>query len=258
MGHKLLGSLPRTRKWEQVVALISADADLERVAAASADAAEYNLDKAARDDGLAHAFWLLTQIPQAARQPNFAAELWQLGLNVTSRPSLLEIVRAFTSAVDHHVQENGRRSDLGEMGQHSAAETLASLIGRELPGLFGSTAADVQRTLAQFGTSDRFSILARDFFSRLMSRSLGYFLSRELSQHVGPEKRFATVAEHSEFNAALDLHCREASRILKEFSSDWYGKTLYEEGNITHSKAGQFAHVAFRKLRAELRKRRRQ
>jgi hypothetical protein len=256
MGHKRLGTLPRTQKWEQVVGLIAAEADVGRIAAASADAAEHGLERASHDQGFAHAFWLLTQIPQAARHTNFTDHLWHLGLNVSSKPTLLEIVAAFTNAVDRHVHERGKRSDLGEMAQHAAAETLASLAGRELPNLFGSTAHDVQQALAKFDTSNRFSVLARDFFSRLTSRSLGYFLSRELSKHVGPNKRFAAISEHSRFNTALDLHCREASRIIKEFSGDWYSKTLFQEGNISPEKAGAFAHVAFHKLRAELRRRR--
>jgi hypothetical protein len=182
--------------------------------------------------------------------------LGELGLNVSGRPTLLEIVAAFTRAVDHHVRESGKRSDLGEMAQHAASETLASLAGRELPSLFGPTATDVQQALAKLGTSDRFSIVARDFFSRLTNRSLGYFLSRELSKHVGPDKRFAAVSDHSDFNAALDLHCREASRIIKEFSGGWYGKSLQQERQITREEASKFAHIAFKKLRAELRKRR--
>jgi hypothetical protein len=195
VGHIRLGTLPKTGKWEHVVGLIAGGADVERIAAASADAAEHGLERASQDQGLAHAFWLLTQIPQAARQTNFADRLWQLGLNVSARPTLLEIVAAFTCAIDHHVCESGKRSDLGEMAQHAAAETLTSLAGRELPSLFEPTAGDVQQVLAKLGTSDRFSIVARDFFSRLTSRSLGYFLSRELSQHVGPNKRFAAVSE---------------------------------------------------------------
>jgi hypothetical protein len=256
MGHIRLGTLPKSRKWENVVGLVAGGADVGRIAAASADAAEHGLERASQDQGLAHAFWLLTQIPQAARQTNFAGRLWYLGLDVSSTPTLLEIIAAFTRAVDHNVRESGKRSDLGEMAQHAAAETLTSLAGRELPSLFGPTAGDVQLALAKLGTSERFSIVARDFFSRLTSRSLSYFLSRELSKHVGSNKRFAAVSEHSNFNAALDLHCREASRIIKEFSGGWYGKTLHENGQISPLEARKFAHVAFNKLRAELRKRR--
>ena len=198
-------------------------------------------------------FGCLTQIPQAARTGNFSERLRELGLDVSSEPTLLEIVAAFTRAVDSHIRERGKRTDLAEMAQLAGSETLASLVGRELPSLFGPTATDVRLAVAKLGISDRFSILARDFFSRLTSRSLGYFLSRELSKHVGPNKRFAAVREHSDFNAALDLHCREASRIIKEFSGGWYGKTLQQEKAITQDDARGFAHVAFKKLRAELR-----
>jgi hypothetical protein len=257
MGHIRLGALPKTRKWNQVVDLIASDADVELIAAASADAAENGLEQAAQDEGLAHAFWLLTQIPQAARQSNFSERLWELGFTgLSTEPTLFDIVAAFSRAVDGHVRERGKRTDLGEMAQRVASETLASLAGRELPSLFGPTASDVQQALAKLGTSDRFSIVARDFFSRLTARSLGYFLSRELSKHVGPNKRFAAIGDHSDFNAALDLHCREASRIIKEFSGGWYGKTLQQEKQISWDDARKFAHVAFKKLRAELRKRR--
>ena len=257
MGHIRLGTLPKTRKWNQVVTLITGGADVDRIAAASADAAEHGLERASQDEGLAHTFWLLTQIPQAAQQPNFSERLWELGLTgLSSKPTLFEIVAAFTRAVDGHVRKRAKRTDLGEMAQHAASETLASLAGRELPSLFGPTETDVQQALAKLGRSDRFSIVARDFFSRLTSRSLGYFLSRELSKHVGPNKRFAAIGDHSEFNAALDLHCREASRIIKEFSGWWYGRTLQQERQITKEEARKFAHVAFKKLRAELRKRR--
>src|SRR5215470_3389488 len=123
MGHIRLGTLPKTQKWNQVVSLIAGGADVERIAAASADAAEHGLERASQDEGLAHAFWLLTQIPQAARQSNFSERLWELGLNVSSKPSLLEIVAAFTRAVDRHLRESCGRSDLGEMAQHAACET---------------------------------------------------------------------------------------------------------------------------------------
>ena len=153
----------------------SGGADVPRIAAASADAAEHSLERASQDEGLAHAFWLLTQIPQAARHPNFLERLWELELTgLSSKSALFEIVAAFTSAVDRHVQARGKRTDLGEMAHLAASETLTSLAGRDLPSLFAPSASDVQRALAKLGTSDRFSVAARDFFSRPTGRSLSY------------------------------------------------------------------------------------
>jgi hypothetical protein len=234
MGRIRLGTLPRTQKWDQVVGLVTRGADVEQIAAASADAAENTLERASQDEGLAHAFWLLIQILQAARQPNFPERLSELGLTVSSKPTLLEIVAAFTRAVDNHLSERGKRSDLGEMAQHAAAETILTLAGMDLPFLLRTNASDVQDALAELGTADRFTVVARDFFSRLAGRSLGYFLGRELSKHVGPGKRFGAIDERSAFNAALDLHCRETSQIIKEYSDDWYGKILRVQSGTSH------------------------
>ena len=49
MGHVRLGSLPKTRKWQQVTDLLGGDADIGEIAAASSDAAENSLGRAAND-----------------------------------------------------------------------------------------------------------------------------------------------------------------------------------------------------------------
>ena len=72
MGHIRLKHLPATRKWDGVVALIAGGADADDVARASADAAEQALQEARDDPAVGHSLWLLTQIPLAARAPNFA------------------------------------------------------------------------------------------------------------------------------------------------------------------------------------------
>lgn len=251
MGHKRLGRLPRSAKWEAVVSLLAGGADINAVASASATAAEVSLGSATNDDTLARAFWLLAQIPQAARGKSFVASLRDLGLTTSPDPSLLELVAAFTASVDAY--SAGARTDLGEMAQLAAAETLTALGGLGLPSLFGATSEDVQRSLARFGAPEWFSILARDFFSRVAARSLEYFLSRELSNHVGEGRGFKSSAEAADFRAALDLHCRQASRIMKEFASDWLGKKLGSGADITPREARGFARTAFRKLTAELR-----
>src|SRR5262245_10917869 len=71
MGHIRLKRLPATRKWREVVGLLLADAPVERVAFASSDAAEAGLQGARRDPVLAYSLWLLTQLPLAARAPDF-------------------------------------------------------------------------------------------------------------------------------------------------------------------------------------------
>jgi len=253
MGHLRLGDLPRTRRWDQVVELIKSDGDPAQIAAAALVAAEAGLRQAANDDGVAWAVWLLSQLPLAARDPNYVQRLAALGVSVAEAPSLVELVGAFTDAIDAHVRRRGQRTDLGEMAQMAAAEALASVLGRRTQSLFATTPEDVRRELAGLATKKQFGTLARDFFAGLTRRYLTFFLSRELSNHVGGNRRFANIGEHRAFNQALDLHCHQASGIVEEFAGGWFSKTDWEEG-ITPENTKRFTAVALKKLRAELKK----
>jgi hypothetical protein len=254
MGHIRLKRLPATRKWRQVVALLADGAPVEDIAGASADAADSALQFARNDPALAHIFWLLTQLPLAARAPDSARATRELGLDVGATPSLMEVVAAFSEAVDRASVGRAGRTDLGEMAQRSAAESLAAVAGADLPSLFGATPDDVRSALGKLAAPDRFARLARDFFARLTRHHLDYYLSRTLSEQVGPRLRLRTIADHSAFDAALEQHCRETSRIVEAFAGGWFSKTHYQ-GGITPEKAGAFVFVALDKIAKELRKR---
>ena len=254
MGHIRLGVLPRTRRWEQVVELIASDGTSAAVAAAALNAAETGFAQAADDEGLGQAVWLLTQLPLAARDPDYLDRLRSLGVLVDSSPGVMDLVGAFTDAIDAHMSRTGGRTDFGEMAQMAAAETLTMALGERSRSLFGTSPEDVQRVLAHFGTTAQFGLLAREFFGRLTRRFLTFFLSRELPNHVGGARRFANIADHAAFDAAFNLHCRQASQIVETFAGGWFSKANWEHG-VTPDTARAFAWVALKKLRAELRQR---
>ena len=256
MGHVRLGVLPKSRKWRQVVDELRLGADIEAVAASAADAAEASLQGASNDPAFLHAFWLLTQIPLAARGPDFADDLRRLGLQAPDQPSLMDVVAAISGAVDRYAREQGGRTDLGEMAQMAAVESLSALVGPTLPSLFEPNPEEVQRAIGRFAGGDRFGALAREFFARLTQRSLDYYLSRELCNHIGAGERFGDDAARSQFDDALDRHCREASRIVETFAGEWYSKNVYQGDGLTPDAIRRFAPVTFKKIRAELRKRR--
>jgi hypothetical protein len=142
------------------------------------------------------------------------------------------------------------------MAQMAAAESLTATVAPTLLSLFGPSPEEVQRAIGQFARGDRFSVLAREFFARLTQRTLDYYLSRELSNHIGAGERFRDDGARSQFDQALDRHCREASRIAEEFAGGWYGKNVYQGRGLTPDAVRRFAPVAFKKVRAEPRKRR--
>lgn len=256
MGHIHLRRLSRSRKWNQVVAELRLGADVDRVAALAADAAESGLQAASSDPAFLHAFWLLTQVPLAARGPDFADDLDRLGVRVPNGPSLMDVAAAISAAVDREARYRGGRTDLGEMAQMAAIESLTALVGPNLPSLFEASPSEVQRAIGRFASGDRFAMLAREFFGRLTQRSLDYYLSRELSNHVGAGERFRSDRARSQFDEALDLHCREAARIVESFAGGWYGKNVYQRDGLRPEAVRRFAPIAFKKIRAELRKRR--
>lgn len=216
-------------------------------------AAQSGFMRAAKDEGLVQSLWLLTQIIEAADGPNFSQALRNAGLTVPDNPTLFDIVGAFSGTVDNHLFEQAARTDVGEMAQMAAVETLSSMVGQETRSLFGTTPADVQNAFQKFSSSKQFSDLGREFFSRFARRYLGYFLSRELSNHVGgEERRFANIEKHTGFMEGLKQHCFEASRIVGEFCGGWFSKTRFFEGGISREKAAGFAYVALKKLREEL------
>ena len=256
MGYIRLGRLPTAKKWQQVVALLERNASVDAIAAQAASAAEDDLAVGTTDPGFIRACWLLAQIPLAARGPDFAHALRGLGLDVGRLPELFEISGALSEAVDRHVDDMRRRTDFGEMAQLTAAESLSAVASRYLPSLFGASADDVQRAIGRLASGQSFGELAHDFLSRLTRRHLDYFLSRELANHIGEGRRFDTVADRAGFDAAMEVHCREAARIVREFAGGWFGKAAYQRGAITEADAGRYAAYALKKIRSELRKRR--
>jgi hypothetical protein len=247
--------MPVTRRWQEVVRLLALGEEVEQIAAASSLAAESSLPRLRNDPAFVSSIWLLTQIPRAARSDDFAGALRELGLHIGPTPGLMDIASALSEAVDRQVHGTGRRSDFGEMAQLSAVETITTFAGRNLPALFGSTSAEVKLAIGRLATVDQFRHMARDFFSRITIRCLDYYLSRELANHVGPGSRFRSLADRSEFSQALELHCREASRIIHDFSGDWLSKATFEDRLTPDATAG-FAAVAFRKIQRELQQRR--
>ena len=159
MGHNHLLRVARTREWREVIALISDGATVEDVAAATSRAAERSMIDASGDPALRRAFWLLTQLPLAARKQDFAGELRILGLEVGNAPTLVEIASATMDALDRDVSRSGGRTDYGELATRGGRE-LARRDWAGLPDLFGSDSDRVQAALAGLATVNQFAVLA--------------------------------------------------------------------------------------------------
>ena len=92
-----------------------------------------------------------------------------------------------------------------------------------------------------------------DFYAVFTRRYVSYYLSRELSNHVGSGKKFRDLKEHSDFYKALDHHIRQTVRISDDFTPGWFGKARFEK-RVSHDDVKKYAFVAFKKIRSEFKR----
>jgi hypothetical protein len=226
------------------------------VAEAAAQASELDLARAPDDPAFQVVSELLVHLPLLARAPGFDDALEDLGLSAGALASVTGFLAELSSAIDRKVFELGRTSDPGELARSALLETLSVQLRDKLPTLFEPSPQDIRLALASFSSGQNFARLARDFFSRLSYKPLDYFLSRELANHTGGDRRFATDADRVAFERALSQHVHEASLIVEEFAGGWYGKTIWQEQNLTQDSIDAFTRYAFKKMRSELGRRR--
>jgi len=256
MGHRILGTLPKTQRWVRVVRLLHASADSAKtVADASAHAAEGRLRSLANDPSLTYAFWLLTRVVSASRHPDFLDRLERLGLSLGSDQSAIRLIAAVSERVRAEVRRHPESGPFGEIAAQALTRALAETVGRYTPSLFGTSAEDMQQATRAHATRERFGDVAQRFFGAFLSRALQSFVDRELASTVGPDRPRRTVDETSVFLDRLDLHTLQSAAIVHDFAGSWFSKRDWERaGAIPPDDARRFVAVALRKLRTELRR----
>lgn len=166
---------------------------------------------------------------------------------------MMEVVTAFSDAVDGRMPNNRGRTDLGEMAQQAASETISEVIGERTHGLLGAGPEEVRRAFSDLATVKQFSVFTKAFFGRFLNKCLNYFLSRTLPAQVGPARRFTSMAQQAAFEEALEWHCREAARIVEIYAGQWFSKKNWLDGGITRAETVKFTGYAMKKLMDELR-----
>lgn len=253
MGHTFLPAMPDTARWPRVVRTIAHGSSVAVVASETSQAAVKGMKLAKGDRGLLKCVEFLLRVVRAARADAFAEGLRDAGMQVRDGPDVYDIVGGFADAVDRDLSRFGGRTDIGEIAQMSAVETLMTLLSRRSATLFERTPAEVRRAAVDLSRDSGFASLAHDFFARFTARFLRYHLDRELPLHVGVG-RFADADAHSAFLGLLDTHCREAASIVTVFAGKWYSKHRHLD-DIQFATVRGFVNHALDKLQVELERR---
>lgn len=259
MGHVRLARLPATRRWKEVVELLTeGGSSYEELASLSAEAAEQSLKNLTENPVFIEAVWLLSRIPQAAKEANFEQALQELGIPVRSPLTVAGLLSGFSQAIEKVIREQrGKRNDFGEMAKNAGIAALSQMIQKSLPKLWSNhTPEDVRHAVASLYSSENFSEIAQEFFSGFTEKHLRYYLDRELPKHVGPGKYLPSLGALDDFNKALHAHCQESSVIMQIFARDWRGKKYHQNKLPTRKSIQGFTHITLDKMRKEFKQRR--
>jgi len=227
--------------------------DEAAIARATALAAERRLRTLANDPTLVHAFWLLTRMTAASRQPDFESELAGIGIQTSSNEPILRFISRVSDAMRSEAAAHPASGHFAELASLALRRALTETVGQHGGSLFGSSVDDLQAGLRQYSGGQSFGRVARLFFGDLFARTLRSFVERELSNRTGSAPALRSIDDSQEFTTSLDRYARESARIMESFAAGWYGKRNWEsQHRISRGDAEGFVGVALRKLRSEL------
>jgi hypothetical protein len=262
MGHTRLGSIPKTRKWADIVATIAnagpsetsgrgmLSEDVREISRQTIDAASGGLYRIIDDPGLRYTFYLLTKIVSSSRESDWQQRWVNLGIDLSEDATLFDLTAEMQNAIDKYLSRYALPTDISEMAQQAAGEALATLAGPKSMTLFGCGKNEMRLAVRELSTKAGFAHLSQVFFGRFMARFLNFYISRVTTAHVGGD-RLHQVVDLTRFNQDLRLHCEQSARIVYDFSGEWYSKTQFKEG-INLDNTSRFLAVALKKLQAEL------
>ena len=253
MGHSRIGTLPRTRDWDAVVDYIANGADVAAVAEKTLVAAQKALATTKNDPGFTESVYLLAQLALAGNSPDAVAHLEAVGVELKDGHSVADLATALSAAVDQQMEGKDRRKDWGEMARAALVTAVSETLNGKSGQLFDLTREEFTASLKKLHRERGFGMLGREFFGRMASDVLQYFLSKTLGTHVGDGRRFATMKEFSEFKNAMQKHCSEAAVIVEKFSGQWLQRQIRENGGVvTRQTAEGFGAHAIHKMQLEL------
>jgi hypothetical protein len=131
MGRTRLGTVPKTRKWNELVEQIAgtglttdvatAAINISAIAARTLDAVRKGLDKAVDDSGVRYTFYLLTQVALASPTSDWKSALSQHGISLSNNSTIFDFTTEVQDAIDRYISRNpAGATDLSEIAEQSA------------------------------------------------------------------------------------------------------------------------------------------
>lgn len=256
MGHERISLLPKSQKWREIVNEIAdfgdQGVDIAGIVRQTTDNIRDRLTAVQRDGALAAAFKFLVSLAVASRGASPKERLQQIGIDVGSDPSPLDLAKSLQQWMASHVGSQ----EYARLAQFAATDAIATWYldkKEKAAGLFAveEQPFDVWRKSAN---GAGFCELSRIFFGKFTERYLNYFLEREASAVL------PSIERREEFRLSLrqhvdqvSQHAFETAKITQSFAAGWFNK--YATNAVpTDNEIRGFLSVALGKIREELRR----
>ena len=255
MGHERVGVLPRTKKWQDIVAQLAESSgsreDVAAIASATLDNVRSQFRKIHFDDGVVAAFQFLVALTKSASLRDFERTLISPSINFEDSPSTLRLIAQLRSWVELHADSN----EYAAIAMRASADAISHWsVQQQTQVTLFSSSVDAAEIWQRADSGAGFCEVSRLFFSKFTERYLNYFLEREASASMASVQERDRLAV--ELRAHLDGVSRfafETSRITQSFAAGWFNNYA-RDGFPSEEESRRFLSIAFGKMREELRR----
>jgi len=224
MGHIELRRLPRSQSWRQVLELLAVSPlATESLSEAILEASQVELRRAAHSRSASFALWVLIRLLASSREPDFVANLADMGISTRNDVPLSYLMRQISVVLETGMRDREGQTLLSDISKQAVLQTLTENIQVQT-SLIEDPVESIQRSLRGLSGPTGFSNLMRDFFSNYLHRILAFVVDKELNNVTGPGFALRHIDDQKVFEQALYQRTRDMTRILAEYARGWYSK----------------------------------
>ncbi len=260
MGHLRTGNIPKTRKWQDIVSLVSSKSDIEdipytEIADKTLEASNIFLRKIPYDEVLQCCFQFLVVLSIAGQSSDVDKSAREMGIHIDGDPTKINLSKSLRSWLEIN---NPQSSDyeIASLARQATADTIASWINQNSfqEQLTFFEEKDPFKPWRTASTGKGFCKLTQCFFANFTTRYLNYFLSRTANSNI------KTLDERARFNDAVKQqseiiaqHTFETSKLVVQFAAGWFNKHAASGAVPSYKEIQGFLIHSFEKLREEFR-----
>lgn len=254
MGHERVGTLPRTKRWQNLISDISIieeqkQPQIATIVKKTLDNVRTRYNRIYKDTGVQAAFGFLVSlaINNLAQSVGFSSAEVKLDDN----PSTVRLAQLLNIWVSKHAGS----MEYAEIARRAGSDTIARWTQQKsVQGHLFSKDYDAKNVWNYASNAKGFCEVARIFFAKFTERYLRYFLERAASAEL------SSLSIREDFSRRLQSHLDdvskhafETSKITQSFAAGWFNKHALET-RPSDSEIEGFLAIAFGKLQEELRR----